>query len=256
MKAKILKPKTPIINLKESDVVSFGVFSVEEMENLPQHILKFRGWYWTSGDSRINWDDGFPTPNKEAISPKGDVERMCSLRRALVRPFIKIKVSSITQDIVQFKKGDIINCFEYNWYYVDRVGSIITLFCMDSIGECVFSQLNTKTLYEDSELYKFVNDWWEFVKEEIIDQYPQFSIVIYTGKLIPEIFKSEDVKEINTKIASEIINGNWKPIDGFQSNNFNEITNRIDQEIGKGNWVQLKNNNNGQTVYLTQDDLK
>lgn len=226
MKIKLVESEIPKLNVKKSDVDYVDVYYSTDLDEIPDDIKKFNNYYyWTSDDSykdpyaELFWAT-VCTSHRPFITTEL-ADEICD-----VRPFINIRVSD-TQNISNFKKGDIVNCFGYDWYYVSRWKAsfgpdMVSLFCMGSIGKCRFSSKQSTCKYEDSELHKFVQDWWKSVKDEQTNN-EHFEAKIYKGKHL---------------------------IDTLYSNDFKDITDMIDEELAEGHWVEFTNKLNGKSMAL------
>ena len=219
MKLKLTESKIHKINIEKSDVVYAGVFDSDELNPIPNHILEFEDWYWTADDcvqdkSCIK----LPNLNATAVNPNGEIFKLLPDELCEVRPFIDVKN---TKDILSLKKGDIVNCFGLNWYCVERYDLIITLFCMDSIGECEFSVPGFGYSYVSSKLNDFVQNWWKSVKDDP-DLNKHFEAKIYSGKNLIDTLYSDDLQEVSNYVDDWLLNE-----DPNTSNMYAEILSKL-----------------------------
>ena len=224
MKFKLLESKIKQLNITKDDVEYVGVLEKEDLLKIPEQILTFTDWYWAGDDSFGTYKTTYKTTYAIAIDQFGNAEANLTDEINEVRPHLDVDATLLK--LQNFKPGDIVHCFGLDWYYSGNFYSTGILFCMDSIGKCEFSGPFDLVPYGKSKLRKFVDNWWNSVKDE-----PQikFSLKIYK----------------NTKL-----------IDTLNSDEIEEITNRIDEEIADNNWVEFTNNINGKVVKLTPEDFK
>ena len=223
MKLKLTEEIIPKLNTDKSDVCFVTVPNTTDIiVSFPQHISKFNDWYWIYSDSyKDHYGDNYFA---SAASPEGKyVSSKLMNEKCQVRPVLEMHVSN-KKNIPFLEDGNIVNCFGHNWYVYDSKIPTVKLFCMDSIGSCEFSSnIKFPCKYINSDLYKFVKNWWNSIKEE------HFRAKIYDGHFL---------------------------IDIIYSNDFREITDFIDQEIKEGYCVEFKNMINGKSMTLTPKDYE